>query len=76
MAPHSSILSWKILMDRGARQATVHGDTESQTRMSKLSHTHEHTHASFILVCSFASLTEGRNRFADLVMVFLSLGPT
>ena len=25
MATHSSILSWRILMDRGAWQATVHG---------------------------------------------------
>ena len=29
MATHSSILAWKILMDRGAWQATVHGVTES-----------------------------------------------
>ena len=27
MATHSSILSWKILMDRGAWQTTVHGFT-------------------------------------------------
>ena len=25
MATHSSILAWRILMDRGAWQATVHG---------------------------------------------------
>ena len=30
-ATHSSILSWRIPMDRGAWQATVHGITESQT---------------------------------------------
>ena len=29
MATYSSILSWRILMDRGAWQATVHGVTES-----------------------------------------------
>ena len=29
---HSSILAWRIPMDRGAQQATVHGITKSQTR--------------------------------------------
>ena len=31
MANHSSILAWRIPMDRGAWQATVHGVTKSQT---------------------------------------------
>ena len=31
MAAHSSILAWKIPMDRGAWQATVHAVTNSQT---------------------------------------------
>ena len=31
MATHSSILDWGILWTKGARQATVHGVTESQT---------------------------------------------
>ena len=30
MATHSSILAWRIPMDRGAWWATVHGVTESQ----------------------------------------------
>ena len=30
MATHSSILAWKICMDRGAWQVTVHGVTESR----------------------------------------------
>ena len=34
MATHSSILSWRISMDRGAWWATVHGVTKSQTRLS------------------------------------------
>ena len=34
MATHSRILAWRILMDRGAWQLTVHGVTESQTRLS------------------------------------------
>ena len=31
MATHSSILAWRILMDRGAWQATVHAVTKSWT---------------------------------------------
>ena len=31
MATHSSILAWRILMDRGAWRAAVHGVTKSHT---------------------------------------------
>ena len=34
MATHSSILAWRIPMDRGAWEATVHGVEKSQTRLS------------------------------------------
>ena len=34
MATHSSILAWRIPKDRGAWWATVHGVTQSQTRLS------------------------------------------
>ena len=34
MATHSSILTWRIFMDRGAWQATVHGVAKSWTRLS------------------------------------------
>ena len=34
MATHSSILAWRIPMDRGALWATVHGVTESLTQLS------------------------------------------
>ena len=34
MAIHSSILAWRIPMDRGAWQATVHGVTKSWTQPS------------------------------------------
>ena len=34
MATHSRILSWRILMDRGAWQLTVHGVAKSRTRLS------------------------------------------
>ena len=36
-APHSSILAWRIPMDRGAWWASVHGVTKSQTRLKQLS---------------------------------------
>ena len=36
-ATHSSILSWRIPMERGAWQATVHGVTKSRTRLKRLS---------------------------------------
>ena len=34
MDTHSSILAWRIPMDRGAWRATVHGVTKSYTRLS------------------------------------------
>ena len=34
LATHCSILAWRILMDRGAWRATVHGVTKSRTGLS------------------------------------------
>ena len=34
MSTHSSILAWRIPMDRGSWGATVHGIAKSQTRLS------------------------------------------
>ena len=34
MATHASILAWRIPIDRGPQQATVHGVTKSQIRLS------------------------------------------
>ena len=34
MATHSSILAWRIPMDRGSRQATVHGVSKSRIRLN------------------------------------------
>ena len=34
MATHSSILAWRIPMDRGTWRATVHRVAESRTRLS------------------------------------------
>ena len=39
MATHSSILAWRIPMDRGVWQATVHGATKNKTWLREL-HTH------------------------------------
>ena len=36
MATHSSILAWRIPMDRGARWATVHGVTKSRMHWASL----------------------------------------
>ena len=41
MATHSSILAWRIPMDRGPWQAAVHRVTKSQTPLKQLSmHVH------------------------------------
>ena len=37
MATHSSVLAWRIPMERGAWQATVHGVAKSRTRLKYLS---------------------------------------
>ena len=42
MATNSSILAWRIPMDRGAWRAAVHGVANSWTRLKQLStHTHK-----------------------------------
>ena len=50
MATHSSILAWKIPMDRGAWWATVYEVRESDTteRLSVRARTHTHTHTHII----------------------------
>ena len=37
VATHSSILVWKIPMDRGAWRATIHSEAKNQTRLKWLS---------------------------------------
>ena len=52
MATHSSILVWRIPIDRGAWQATVHGVSESdRTEVTSLRHT-----------CSFYILSASQSR--------------
>ena len=36
MATYSSVLAWRIPMDRGTWQATVHGVRKSQTQLKRL----------------------------------------
>ena len=51
IATHSSMLAWRIPMDRGAWRATVHGIAKSQTpRRDSLSHTHTHTHTQVMVM--------------------------
>ena len=40
MGVHSSIIAWRIPMDRGAWQTTVHGVAKSQTQLSARTHTY------------------------------------
>ena len=44
MATHSSILAWKIPMDRGAWQSTVWGVAKGSAQLH--AHTHTHTNMS------------------------------
>ena len=52
MATHSSIIAWRIPMDRGASRAAVHGVTKSQTWLNThthiVPHTNTHTHTAFL----------------------------
>ena len=54
MATHSSILAWRIPMDRGAWRATVQGVTVSRTQVKRLS---MDTHR-----CSDLCCTDGQGR--------------
>ena len=47
MATHSSILAWRIPMDRGAWWATVHGVTESRTQVSTHTYIHRPNHMAY-----------------------------
>ena len=53
MATHSSILAWRILMDRGPWQAAVHSVTKSWTRLKQLS---MHIHTRYLSTSYFCIL--------------------
>ena len=46
LATHSSILAWRLSMDRGAWQTRVHEVAKSRARLSN-THTHTHTHTHY-----------------------------
>ena len=48
IATHSSVLAWRIPMDRGAWRATVHGVTNSWIRLKFLAHMHAHTESYYL----------------------------
>ena len=50
MATHSSVLAWRIPMDRGAWQATAHGVTKSQTQLSDLAHIHKKRNTIILVI--------------------------
>ena len=57
MATHTSILAWRISMDREAWWATVYGVMKSQTQLNTHTHTRAHMYmlhrAEIILAMSF-----------------------
>ena len=54
MAANTSILAWRIPMDRGAQWATVHGVTKNRTMTERLStHTHNGWEPVSCMFCSF-----------------------
>ena len=55
MATHSSILAWRIPMDRGARWATVYRATKSQTWLTHNTHTYIVQFSSVQFNCSVVS---------------------
>ena len=67
IATHSSILAWRIPMDKGASRATVHGVTKSQTWLKRLS---MHTHHSLS-----SSLISGPVRNSKLLVSLLCFSP-
>ena len=50
MSTHSSFLAWRIPIDRGAWQATVHSFTKSWTRWKQLKHAHNPKNRSTLFV--------------------------
>ena len=53
MTTHSRILGWRIPMDRGGWQATVHGVTKSQIQLSDYHvcvHVHAHTQTHTFMI--------------------------
>ena len=58
MATHSSLLAWRIPIDRGAWQATVHSITESRTQLKWLS-THTRGLIVWVLIPALTLTSHG-----------------
>ena len=72
MATHSSVLAWRIPMDRGAPQVIVHGVAKSQTQLSYLPLRHSKPISHRIVLQSyegagFTRLLSPTPRASDLV---------
>ena len=70
MAAHSSILAWRIPMDRGARRAKVHGVAKSRTQLSDYAQ-HRHTGECNTACCAGTSFWE-HDPDGDLLLWSLS----
>ena len=70
MATHSSILAWRIPVDRGAWWATVHGVSKSLTWLSFWAHRHLYTECLKGKRC-FSSLNQVDNLLSFAVVVQL-----
>ena len=69
MATHSSIHVWRIPMDRGSQQATVHGAAKNRTCLSTAQR--GHTRSVCLLIMGFCqtspySLNTGHIGFLDV----------
>ena len=56
IATHSSILAWRIPVDRGAWRATVHGVKKKLDTTERLTHTATHQPCNWRLLCLCATL--------------------
>ena len=66
MATHSSILAWRIPMNKGAWQVTVHRVSNSQTQLRDLACTHARR-CRYIPMAHILYLTQLKPYLSDLV---------
>ena len=59
---HSKYSALGNFMNRGAWQATVHGDSKSRTTLKRLTHTHIHTQANTLWAKNDENLNSCRKR--------------
>ena len=78
MATHSSILAWRIPVDRGAWRATVHRVTESDTTDSAdLACTYQKRLIPGVRLCFSLGVTRGDQEEAtDILSLYLGSGNT